>query len=222
MSRRTVAAIAAVAMASMLIGCSSTAGPAGSSSQQQQASATSQQPQASSAAQQQQASATSQQQQASSVQACSVLTNAQVGSEFGATFAAGKQTTVLNFLNNALSSTQCDFESKDVTVSIIVVDYPTDTDAKGAMSDDRARAIYNAGGLGSVTEMPGVGDDAVIAKFVLSLSKTQENLWVRKGSVIYLFQDNIVTGTGDGTVERTADVAAARSHLVNLAHLVVG
>jgi hypothetical protein len=215
MSRKTVYAIAAAAMVSMLIGCSTTAGPSGSSGQQQQQATATSQPQAT-ATSQPQATATSQPQQASAVEARSVLTNVQVGTEFGATFAAGKQNTEMNL--DALSSTRCSFESQLAdgspwTVSIIVDNYPTDTAAKGKMTDNRKTTSYTGDPQWAVTEMPGVGDDAVIQN-LLTLGNTQENLVVRKGSVIYHFQDTIITGI--------ADSAAARSHLVKLAHLVVG
>src|ERR1035437_8094024 len=113
MSKRfiyVVAAIVAIAATTALVGCSGgTAGQTGSAGQPQ-ASSTGQPP-------------------GTAVQACSVLTNVQVGSEFGATFAAGKQNIELNLVHNNLSSTRCSFESQLAdgnpwTVSIIVDDYP--------------------------------------------------------------------------------------------------
>ena len=218
MSKRfiyVVAAIVAIAATTALVGCSGgTAGQTGSAGQPQ-ASSTGQQPASSTG--QPQASSTGQP-PGTAVQACSVLTNVQVGSEFGATFAAGKQNTELNLVHNNLSSTRCSFESQLAdgnpwTVSIIVDDYPTDTDAKAEMTDNRTTTSYTGDTLWAVTEMPGVGDDAIIQN-LLTLGNTQENLVVRKGSVIYHFQDTIITGISDS--------AAARGHLVKLAHLVVG
>ena len=205
MSRRAIYAIVALAMASTVIGCTASSASQAGAASQQQAGSTSQQQQAGSS-----------QQQSAAVQACSVLTNDQVGAEFGATFATGKQNTEMN--PDALSSTRCSFEShladgSPWTVSIIVDDYATDTGAKGKMTDNRKTTSYTGDTLWAVTEMPGVGDDAIIQN-LLTLGKTQENLVVRKGSVIYDFQDTIITGIADG--------AAARGHLVKLAHIVVG
>ena len=220
MSRRMVAAIAAAAMVSMLVGCSSSAVSAPSTTQPQ-AIATSQQPAGSSpqpaaSTGQQPAGSTDQPQQAQAVGACSVLTTAQVGAEFGATFGPGTQNSEMNL--EALSSTRCSFESKLTdgspwTVSIIVGVYPSDTAAKGKMTDSRKTTNFTGSVAWAVTEMPGVGDDAVIQN-LLTLGNTQENLIVRKGSVIYDFQDTIITGI--------ADTAGARSHLMKLAHIVVG
>jgi hypothetical protein len=81
------------------------------------------------------------------------------------------------------------------------------------MTDNRTLTSYTGDTMWAVTEMPGVGDDAIIRN-LLTLRNTQENLVVRKGNVIYDFQDTIITGI--------ADTAGARSHLMKLAHIVVG
>jgi hypothetical protein len=215
-SRRAIYAIAALAMASALIGCSaSSASPAGPTGQQQAAvSVGPQQPATTSQAQH--ASATAQRQGAAA-KACSVLTKDQVGAEFGATFGAGTESTELP-PPTAVSSTRCDFEThltdgNPWTFAIIVDSYPTGDSASGKMTDNRKTTSYTGDAMWAVTEMPGVGDDAIIRN-LLTLRNTQENLVVRKGNVIYDFQDTIITGI--------ADSAGARSHLVKLAHIVVG
>jgi hypothetical protein len=221
MSRRTACLIAAIAAISLVVGCSSGSGTPGAGSQTQQAGATqnptgaTQQP--AGATQTQPAAATQQPGAAQAPQACAVLNKDQVGAEFGATFGAGKQITEMA-PPNASSSTRCTFETSLAngnpwTFSLIVETYPTETASKGKMTDNRTTTSYTGDTLWAVTEWPGVGDDAVIQN-LLTLKNTQENLVVRKGTVIYDFQDTIITGI--------ADSAAARGHLANLAHLVVG
>ena len=217
MSRRILYAIAALAIASVVVGCSaSSAGQAGSTGQQQPTR---------SAAQQQSRAATSPAQlptattgeQSSAVSACSVLTKNQVGAAFGATFGAGTQNTELPPVN-ALSSSRCTFESQLAdgnpwTFSLIVDNYPSVASATSRMTDNRTTTSYLGDVMWAVTEMRGVGDDAIIRN-LLTLGNTQENLVVRKGSVIYDFQDTAITGISNS--------AAARNHLVSLAHVVVG
>ena len=215
MSKRAFYAVAVLAMASVMIGCSaSSASPAGAGGQQQAANSAAQQPATTSQAQH--ASATSQQQGAAA-KACSILTPAQIGAEFGATFGAGVESTELP-PPSAASSTRCDFEThladgNPWTFALIVDGYPTTDSAKAKMTDNRTLTSYTGDVLWAVTEMSGVGDDAIIRN-LLTLRNTQENLVVRKGNVIYDFQDTIITGI--------ADSAGARNHLVKLAHIVVG
>jgi hypothetical protein len=119
---------------------------------------------------------------------------------------------------DASSSTRCTFEAtladgSPWTFSIIVANYPSETAAKAKMTFSRQTTDYSGSTMWAVAEMPGVGDDAVIQN-LLTLGNTQENLFVRKGSVIYDLQDTTIAGI--------ADSSAARGHLVKLAHLVVG
>jgi hypothetical protein len=205
MSRRATRLLAAIAAVTIAAGCSSGSGTPGAGGQTQQAGAT------------QNPAGATQQQGGQAPQACAVLNKDQVGAEFGATFGAGKQTTEMAPLN-ASSSTRCTFESSlsdgnPWTVSLIVDSYPTDTASKNKMTDNRTTTSYTGSTLWAVTEWPGVGDDAVIRN-LLTLKNTQENLVVRKGNVIYDFQDTIITGIADST--------AVRGHLASLAHLVVG
>jgi hypothetical protein len=197
---------------SLVVGCSSGSGTPAAGGQTQPAGATQQQASAT-----QQASVTQQPVAAQAPQACAVLNKDQVGAEFGATFGAGKQITEM-VPPNASSSTRCTFETSLAngnpwTFSLIVDVYPTETASKANMTDNRTTTSYTGGAMWAVTEWPGVGDDAVIRN-LLTLNNTQENLVVRKGTVIYDFQDTIITGI--------ADSAAARGHLANLAHIVVG
>jgi hypothetical protein len=215
MSSKVIYAVAALAMASALVGCSaSSASQAGASDQQQATAPAGQHSAALSPAQP--ASATSQQQGAAA-KACSVLTSVQVGTEFGATFGAGKESIEIP-PPGATSSTRCTFQThladgNPWTFSLIVDSYPTADSAQAKMTDNRKLTGYTGDTMWAVTEMPGVGDDAIIRN-LLTLRNTQENLVVRKGNVIYDFQDTIITGI--------ADSAGARSHLVALAHAVVG
>lgn len=212
MSRRATCLLAAIAAVTIAAGCSSGSGTPGAGGQTQQVVAT----QNPAGATQNPAGAT-QQQGGQAALACAVLNKDQVGAEFGATFTAGKQSTEMAPVN-ATSSTRCTFEAhlangNPWTFSLIVDSYPTEKASKGKMTDNRTPTSYTGDTLWVITETPGVGDDAVIRNLV-TLKNTQENLVVRKGTVIYDFQDTIITGI--------ADSAAARDHLVSLAHLVVG
>ena len=64
----------------------------------------------------------------------------------------------------------------------------------------------------AIVELPGVGDDAIYHN-LLSLRDTQEEVIVRKGSVIYWLLDTRITGI--------PDVTASRNHLVALARLAI-
>jgi hypothetical protein len=213
MSRRAINVIAALAMAATVIGCSaSTASRAGSTSQQQ-AGSTSQQQAGSTS--QQQAGSTSQ--QASAVDACSVLTNAQVGSEFGATFGDAQVFSPQQLSDyqlqrsvyeSAVASSGCSFQLittvKPWAFSVVVSSFPTEAAATTAMVYFRKTTDDLSGATSPAIEEPGVGDDAVLH----SLSLTEE-LVVRKGSVVYEFGVMMITGiSGSATIG---------SHMVNLA-----
>ncbi len=190
-------------MAAIVIGCSaSTASQVGSTGQQQ-AGATSQQ----------QAGATSQQ-KASAVDACSVLTKDQIGAEFGKTFGDAEVFShlQLSVYDSAVASSGCKFQEstsvKPWVFTVVVSSFPTEAVATTAMVYFRKPTNDANMAMWTVTEEPGVGDDAIFRKS-LTFGDTEEYLVVRKGSVVYEFVATMITGISDS--------ATVRSHVVNLA-----
>ena len=209
MSRKVIYLVGVIAAMTMVVGCSSGSGTPGTAGQTQSAGS-SRQP-----ASQQPASAT-QQQAAQAPQACAVLTKDQVGTEFGATFPDGTVGTTVPPVS-AVGGSTCKFHTNTAagnpwTVTVYVFGFASDAAANAQMTEYRKTTNTTGAVTWAIVERPGLGDDAIYHN-LLSLRDTQEEVIVRKGSVIYWLLDTMITGI--------ADVTAARNHLVALATVAI-
>ncbi|HEX7590743.1 MAG TPA: hypothetical protein VF375_02235 [Candidatus Limnocylindrales bacterium] len=108
--------------------------------------------------------------------------------------------------------TCCKFQEittvKPWVFSVVVSSFPTEAMATTAMGYFRKLTNDANMAMWTITEEPGVGDDAIFRKS-LTFGDTDEYLVVRKCSVVYEFVATMITGISDS--------ATVRTHVLNLA-----